>query len=266
VFLLTAAVATGAIAGTLSGMFGVGGGIIIVPVLDVALALAGTPPDTSMKMAVATSLATIVPTSIAAARAHYMRDAVDVAVARRWAPAVVLGGMLGSLFASRVDGAILTFVFGVVATLIAIKMLLPLDQRTLLPNVPRNLPSLLIPAAIGSLSSMMGIGGGTLSVPALTLMNVSVHRAVGTANVLGLAIAIPGTLIYLLASKIPAGAPDFTVGLVSVAGFALIVPTAILMAPVGARLAHQLPRRALSAAFGAFLLLVASRMLYRTIT
>ena len=265
VFLLVAAMATGAIVGTLSGLFGVGGGIIMVPVLDTALILAGVPVETSMRMAVATSLATVVPTSIASARAHHQRGAVDLAVARGWALAIGIGAVLGSLLATRVDGAVLTVVFGVVAAVVAIKMLLPLDQWTFWPKVPGGLLGQLVPAAIGSLSSMMGIGGGTLSVPTLTLMSMPVHRAVGTANLLGLAIAIPGTLIYLLASPTPARAPALTVGLVSLSSFVLLVPTAILMAPIGARLAHRLPRRTLSAAFGVFLLIVAGRMVYRSI-
>ncbi len=263
--LVTAALITGVCAGTISGLLGVGGGIVMVPVLDTALTLVGTPPDLSIKVAVATSLATIVPTSIASARAHHRRGAVDVALAKRWAPSIVVGALLGGVFASYSHGKVLTAVFGGVALLAAIKMLLPLENKTLTRDVPRGFVASLIPTTIGAVSSMMGIGGGTLSVPTLTLMNLPVHRAVGTANLLGLAIAVPGTLAYLLAQTGDAVLPPGTVGLVSLVGLALIMPTTLLLAPLGARLAHLLSRRVLSAVFGGFLLIVAARMLYRTL-
>lgn len=262
--LAAAALATGLVGGLISGLFGVGGGIVIVPVLDTALGALGVDATVRMQVAVATSLATIVPTSIASARAHHSRGAVDLALARRWAPALVAGAALGSWLASGWLATHLPLLFGVVAALMGTKMLLPLEQRVLARQVPRGAAVQAVPLTIGTVSSMMGIGGGTLSVPALTLMNMPVHRAVGTANLFGLAIALPGTIGYLLArpdALVPAG----TVGLVSLPGLLLIAPTSVLAAPWGARLAHALDRRRLAAAFGAFLLLVAARMLYRSL-
>jgi uncharacterized membrane protein YfcA len=261
--LALAAICTGVAAGLVSGLLGVGGGIIIVPVLEAVLDRLGFAPGHSMPIAVATSLATIVPTSIASARAHHRRGAVDLGLARRWAPAIMVGAIAGSLLAARVTPGVLTGLFGVVAAVMALRMLLPQGGRVLAPEVPRGAPIQLVPFVIGTVSSMMGIGGGTFSVPALTLMNQPVHRAVGTANLLGLAIALPGTIGYLLAST-PPGAPPGTVGLVSLAGFLAIVPATVLAAPLGARLAHRLDSRRLSAAFGVFLSIVAARMLYRT--
>jgi uncharacterized membrane protein YfcA len=216
-----------------------------------------------MPIAVATSLATIVPTSIASFRAHHRRGAVDLDIARFWAPPIAIGAALGSFLASHAHAALLTGIFGVVATLMAIKMLLPLDGKVVAPGVPRTLTGRLLPLGIGTVSSMMGIGGGTFSVPALTLLNQPVHRAVGTANLLGLAIAIPGTIGYLLAQP-RAPVPVGTVGLVSIASFALLAPATVVAAPWGARLAHRLDRRQLSVAFGLFLGLVAVKMLIRT--
>jgi hypothetical protein len=144
-----------------------------------------------MPIAVATSLATIVPTSISSFRAHHRRGAVDLDVARLWAPAIAVGAVLGSVLAARANARLLTGVFGAVAALMAIKMLLPLDGKALAPAVPRGFWGRSLPFAIGVVSSMMGIGGGTFSVPALTLLNQPVHRAVGTANLLGLATASP---------------------------------------------------------------------------
>jgi uncharacterized protein len=131
-------------------------------------------------------------------------------------------------------------------------------------GLPGGLGGALIPAAIGAVSSMMGIGGGTLSVPTMTLLGEPVHKAVGTAALLGLWIAVPATLGYLLAQpQDAAGLPPWTVGYVSLPGIALIAPITWAVAPLGARLAHSLDRRKLTAAFGVFLLVVALRMLYR---
>jgi uncharacterized membrane protein YfcA len=265
VLLAVAALATGLVGGTISGLLGVGGGIVIVPVLEAALGYLGVDSAVRMPIAVATSLATIVPTSIASSRAHHRRGAVDLGVAARWAPAIGLGAVVGSVVGSTANARVLTGVFGSVAALMAIKMLLPLDGKVLAAAVPRGARGQLVPLVIGVVSSMMGIGGGTLSVPALTLMNQPVHRAVGTANLLGLAIAIPGTIGYLFARPV-AAVPFGTIGYVSLVSLALLAPATVLAAPWGARLAHSLDRRKLSAVFGVFLSLVAARMLLRTIT
>jgi uncharacterized protein len=259
-----AALATGLTGGLISGLFGVGGGIVIVPVLDVALGVLRVDPALRMQIAVATSLATIVPTSIASARAHHRRGAVDLALARRWAPALILGAAAGSWLASGALKPLLPTIFGTVAALTGIKMLLPLEDKVLSRSIPTSPWLQALPLTIGAISSMMGIGGGTLAVPAQTLMNQPVHRAVGTANLFGLAIALPGTLGYLLARP-DAPLPPGTVGLVSVPGLLLIAPASVIAAPWGARIAHSLDRRRLGAAFGGFLLLVALRMFARNL-
>jgi uncharacterized membrane protein YfcA len=212
-------------------------------------------------------MATIVPTAISSSRAHASRNAVDFAIVKRWTVPIVIGALAGSLAATRVDGRVLAAVFGVVALLAALKMLLPLDRVVLRPSLPGGFGGALIPAFIGCISAMMGIGGGTLSVPTLTLCGVPVHKAVGTAALLGLWIALPGTAGYLLAHP-PAAAqlPPLTIGYVSLIGLALVAPISWLVAPFGARLAHSLDRRKLSAAFGVFLLTVAIRMLYRAVS
>jgi uncharacterized membrane protein YfcA len=155
-------------------------------------------------------------------------------------------------------------VFGVVALFAALKMLLPLDHVVLRPSLPGGIGGAALPASIGAVSAMMGIGGGTLSVPAMTLCGEPVHKAVGTAALLGLWISVPATLGYLVAGTGNDQMPPWTVGYVSLPGFAIVAPVSWLVAPLGARLAHSLDRRRLSAAFGVFLLAVAARMLYRT--
>ena len=261
--MLAALLGAGAAGGLLAGLLGVGGGIIIVPALDLALTMAGVDPAAALHVAVATSMATIVPTSISSSRSHAHRGAIDGAVVRRWSLPIVVGALAGSLVASSVDARILAGVFGAIASLAAVKMLLPLDGMVLRPELPGGVTGASIPASIGAISAMMGIGGGTLTVPAMTLCGEPVHKAVGTAALLGLWISVPATLGYLLADTSGAALPPWNVGYVSLPGFALVAPTAWLVAPLGARLAHSLDRRRLSAAFGVFLSLVAARMLYR---
>ncbi len=254
---------TGLAAGLIAGLLGVGGGIVVVPVLDYALGYAGVVPEWRMHVAVATSLATIIPTSISSTRAHHARGGVDWSLARSWGPGILIGALAGSLLAAQVRSSVLSGVFGFVALGAAIKMFLPLDHVRFATHVPRGPVGSGIAALIGAISAMMGIGGGTLSVPTMTMSGEPIHRAVGTAAFFGLLISAPGTVGYLFARP-PVTMPWSTVGLVSVVGVALIAPGSMLAAPLGARLAHALSRRALSQVFGAFLCVVAVRMLYRT--
>jgi uncharacterized protein len=254
--------ASGLIAGFVAGMLGVGGGIVSVPVLEYSLRFAGVPDEYRMHVAVATSLAAIIPTAISSARTHHAKGAVDWDLAKRWALPMLLAAFAGSFLASRAPLAVLAGVFGSVAMLIALKMLLPLDHWRAADEVPRGAGGGAIAALIGGVSAMMGIGGGTLSVPTLTLCGYPIHRAVGTASFFGLVISVPGTLGYLLA-KPPVLLPWATVGFVSLVGLALIAPGSMLTATLGARVAHALSRRRLAQAFGVFLTIVGARMLYR---
>ncbi len=261
--LALAMLATALFSGVVAGLLGVGGGIVIVPVLEYALQFAGIPAEWRMHVAVATSLATIIPTSISSSRAHHGRGAIDWPLVKSWGPGMLLGALAGSLLAARVQAQVLSAVFGVVALAVAVKMFLPLDHLRLAADVPRGAAGAATSGAIGAVSAMMGIGGGTISVPMMTLLGEPIHRAVGTGAFFGLLISVPGTLGYLLAQP-AASLPWPTIGLVSLLGVALIAPGSMLTAPLGARLAHALSRRALSQLFGAFLFVVALRMLYRT--
>lgn len=260
--LLGILAASGLLSGFVAGLLGVGGGIVTVPVLEYSLRFAGVPEEYRMHVAVATSLAAIIPTAISSSRSHHARGAVDWELAKRWSLPMVLAALAGSLAASHAPLAVLAGVFGVTTWLIAAKMLLPLDHLRLAAQVPRGVGGGLLAALIGGVSAVMGIGGGTLAVPTLTLCGYPIHRAVGTASVFGLLTSVPGTLGYLLARP-GIDLPWLTVGFVSVAGLAVIGPGAMLTATLGARAAHALSRRRLAQAFGAFLLIVGSRMLYR---
>ncbi len=252
--------ATGAVSGVLAGMLGIGGGIVIVPVLDAALGILGVDGAIRMHIAVATSLATIIPTSISSSRAHHRRQSVDLDLVRRWSAFIFAGALFGTWIAARVHSDALAGLFGAVAFIIGIKLLLPTEGKTLADSVPRSPIMALVPTTIGTISSMMGIGGGTLTVAALTLMNQPVHRAVGTAALFGLVIALPGTVGFIVAGWSDPRLPAASLGYVNLAGFLFIAPTTVLFAPLGAAIAHRLSQRQLSALFGGFLLLMSVRM------
>ena len=258
-----AMLATGTVAGVLAGLFGIGGGIVIVPVLETALGFIGVDPSIRMHVAVGTSLATIIPTSISSARAHHLRNSVDVDIVKRWAVFVLLGALLGAWIASLVHSDVLAVVFATLAFLVAMKMLFMPESRNLTEEVPRGPLVPVIPTAIGCFSSMMGIGGGTFSVMTLTLFNEPIHRAVGTAALFGLVISLPGMLGFVVAGwgdpRVPAG----SLGYVSLIGFACIAPATVFAAPLGAKIAHAFSARRLNMLFGVFLVLASMRLFYR---
>ena len=258
-----AMLATGAVAGVLAGLFGIGGGIVIVPVLETTLGFIGVDPAIRMHVAVGTSLATIIPTSISSARAHHLRKSVDVEIVRRWAVFVLLGALLGAWIASRVHSDVLAIVFATLAFLVALKMLFMPESRNLTEEVPRGPLVPAIPTAIGCFSSMMGIGGGTFSVMTLTLFNEPIHRAVGTAALFGLVISLPGMLGFVAAGWGDPRIPTASLGYVNLIGFACIAPATVLAAPLGAKIAHAFSARRLNMLFGAFLVIASIRLFYR---
>ena len=263
--LLAAMAATGVVAGMLAGLLGVGGGIVTVPVLEFALGLAGVDAAVRMHIAVATSLAIIIPTSVVSARAHHRRDAVDLRIARLWGPWIFVGALAGTWVASRADGRVLAGIFGALALLVAARMILQRKEvqfSTRVPDTQRLAP---VPALIGFVSSMVGIGGGSLSVPVMTLLGEPIHRAVGTSALFGLLIAIPGTLGFIAAGYGHPLLPPASVGYVNLIALALVAPTTVIAAPYGARLAHAMNRRQLGVLFGLFLLVVSVRMLMRAL-
>ena len=260
--LAVAMLATGCVAGVMAGLFGIGGGIVIVPVLEFSLGLVGVDPAIRMHVAVATSLATIIPTSISSARAHHQRQAVDMTIVKRWAVFVLIGALAGAWIASQVHSRVLAIVFATLALLVALKMILFPTSRNLTEDVPKGPLVAVIPAAIGCLSSMMGIGGGTFSVMTLTMFNQPIHRAVGTAALLGLVISLPATIGFVVAGWNDVRVPPGSFGYVSLIGLALIAPATVLTAPIGAKIAHSFSEKKLSMSFGAFLVIAAGRLFY----
>ncbi len=260
--LAAALVAAGLTAGLIAGLLGVGGGIVIVPVLFQLFTMLGISPEVTMHLAVGTSLASIVPTSISAVRTHIGRDAVDFKVLRNWAPGVVAGVLAGSALASIARGGVLTGVFGTVAMMVAFYMVLVPEGARLRESLPGLWVQRGIAAAIGCFSAMMGIGGGTLTVPSLVLCSYPIRRAIGTSSAVGMIIAIPGTIGFMIAGWDVPGRPPLSVGFVSLLGLALTAPTAMMTAPFGSRLAHLINPTLLRRAFAIFLMLTASRMFW----
>ena len=265
VVLVLAMLGTGCIAGVLAGLFGIGGGIVIVPVLEAVLSFLGVDPAIRMHIAVATSLATIVPTSISSARAHYRRGSVDVDIVKRWAVLVFVGALLGALIAAQIHSRALAAIFAGFALFVGIKMLFFPQNRRLTTGVPAKGWVSVIPAAIGCFSSMMGIGGGTFSVMVLTLFGEPIHRAVGTAALFGLVISLPGTAGFVALGLGDPRLPSGSLGYVNLLGVAVIAPMTVLAAPLGAKIAHAFSDRHLNLLFGLFLLLVAVRLSLRAI-
>ena len=261
IFTFLALVATGAFAGILAGLLGVGGGIVIVPVLFFLFQSFGVSPESAMVVATATSLATIVPTSISSIRSHNQKGNVDFDLLKRWAAFILIGVLAGSWLVTRVDGAWLTVLFGVIATLSALNMLFRTGKSSLFQQLPGNTGQTAMGTSIGFFSSMVGIGGGTISVPLLTLYNYPAHKAVGTAAAIGLIISLPGALTMLLLGSTPTDAPVGTLGLVNLVGFLCIVPLTVLFAPIGASLAAKLDGAKLKKVFAVVLLITGLRML-----
>lgn len=263
-FLIALAIgllATGAIAGILAGLLGVGGGIVIVPVLFYLFDYLEIPKTISMHLAVATSLATIIPTSISSARSHHKKGALDTNLLKFWSPFIFIGAALGGYLSRYIKSDDLTVLFGVIALVVSINMAIP-KKMVVMNHLPK---SKMLNAAIGSiigfLSSLMGIGGGTLSVPALTLFSYPVHRAVGTASAFGLVIAIPAVIGFIFAGIDVADRPPYSFGYVNLVAMVLIFSMTIFTAPIGAKIAHKINAKSLKLAFAIFLFITAIRML-----
>jgi uncharacterized membrane protein YfcA len=252
----------GVVGGIMAGLLGVGGGIVIVPVLYHFLTTMGVDESLRMQVAVATSLTTIIATAISSTRSHYKKGSVDTALLKHWGPAIIVGVILGTTIGGLADGRVLTIVFAVVALIVAGNMILVKDRET---NEAKNPPKsvwAVLGVIAGSLSAMMGIGGGTICVPVLNFLGYDIRRAVGTSAAIGLIIALPGTIGYAMSGIGVDGRPPFSLGYVNILAAALLTPMTVLCAPIGARIAHTIPRRALRMCFGLFLAITSARMFY----
>jgi uncharacterized membrane protein YfcA len=252
-------------AGLIAGLLGVGGGIVLVPVMFWMFTVVQFPEEIAAKMAVATSLTTIMFTSLSSMNAHRKRGAVDFDLLRRWAPFMAIGALAGGLASRFLEGETLTGVFGVVGILVAVNLSIP-TTLVIAKELPNAVIQWLLALINGFISSLMGIGGGTLGVPILAAFSFPIHRAVGTASAFGLVIAIPAVVGFIIAGWDVPGRPPFSLGYVSLPAAVIILPFTIFFAPFGARLAHALPPIWVKRAFALFLAITAIKMLHSALT
>lgn len=255
--LVAALLAAGLVAGFLAGLLGIGGGGVLVPVLYEAFGAVGVEPDVRMHMALGTTLAVIIATSLRSFAAHHAKRVADLALLKRVAPWVLAGVVAGTLTAEAASGTALKWVWAIAASVVALKMALGREDWRLGDHLPPFPWPQIGAVAIAYLSTLMSIGGATFVVPALTLYGYAILPAVATASGVGPMIAIPGTLGYMWAGWGVEGLPPYSLGYVSLIGAAIIIPVSVFAAPFGVRLAHAIPRRRLELAFAAFLGVVA---------
>lgn len=260
--VIFALIVAGSVIGFLAGLFGIGGGAISVPVFYQVFGALDFDDTVRMPLAVGTSLAVIIPTSLVSARAHLKRGTVDTALLRLWAVPVILGVIMGALIARFADPWVFKVVFVAVAGLNAAKLLFGGEGWRLREVLPGRTALRLYGMVTGLFSALMGIGGGAITSLILTLHGVPIHRAVSTGAGAGVLIALPATLGYVFAGWGKPGLPLDSTGYVSWLTVAATVPTTLLTARAGVSLAHRLSRRALETAFGLFLLFVSARFLW----
>jgi uncharacterized membrane protein YfcA len=261
--LLSLAVA-GAAAGLAAGMFGIGGGAVIVPVLFFLFDGMGY-GETAMHVAVSTSLATIILTSIRSVMAHNGHGAVDWDIIKSWAPWIVLGALIGMGLSGFLSKRALLGIFGSMGFLLSAQLFFGRPTWRLAEEMPKGVTRLGLGTGIGALSALMGIGGGTFGVSLMTLYGRPIHRAVATAAGWGVAIGLPSAIVAVFIGWGHEGLPPFSLGYVNLAAFALISVFTVTMAPVGAKLAHSLDAVLLKRLFAVLLALVAARMLYKAL-
>jgi len=263
-------VAVGALSGFLAGVFGIGGGAILVPVFYECFRLAGVPLEVRMPLCIGTSLAIIISTSIRSYRAHYVRGAVDMAIIKQWWLSVLTGVIAGSVTARYAPERLFKIVFVAVAWSAAARLLLARETWKFGDDFPNGPPMKIYGFFVGLLSTLMGIGGGLFSNLLMTFYGRPIHQAVATSSALAVLISIPGALGYVYAGW-PAAAQypgvaalqlPFAIGYVSLIGALLVMPTSLLTAPLGVRAAHAMSKRTLEMAFGCYLFIVGSRFVF----
>ena len=253
----------GAFAGILAGLLGVGGGIVLVPAFFYLFSAAGYGSDDLMQICLATSLATIVVTSARSVAAHNRKGAVDWGILKDWALGIAIGAVFGVLTVAQLRTQTLQIIFGVLVMVIAAYMLLGKSSWRLGNTMPQGPVKYVLSWLTGFISVLLGIGGGSIGVPLMTLHGVPIHRAVATAAGFGGLIAAPSALLFLFT---PAeGAPPYTLGSVNIPAFVIVIAMTVLTAPIGAALAHRTEPARLKKIFALFLALVALNMLRKSL-
>ncbi len=264
--LVLGLLAAGAFAGLIAGLLGVGGGIVMVPAMAIAFQVMGYDPAVFHHVAVGTSLAVIIATGANSARAHHARGAVMFDVLKLWGPFIVAASLLGGLMARFYSGDVLRIIFGAVALFLALNIVLPIQKKLMSRLKDSALTHRIMATLIGYVSALMGIGGGSLSVPTLSAFGHPMHKAVGTSAALGVLLAVPATIGFAISGLGIAGRPPLSLGYINIPALLLIGVVAMLVAPLGAALAHRLDQKQLKLAFGVFLAIVGLKMIVQAIT
>lgn len=255
---LVAMLGAGLFAGFAAGIFGIGGGFVVVPALFVVLPLLGGTHEAIAHVAIGTSAATIIVTSIRSLLAHAKRGAVEFEVLKAWAPWIILGDGVGVLLAGHVDGGVLTMIFAVGVFLMSLNFLLPkVGGKVISDEMPSGIARVGIAGGLGTFSALLGIGGGTIAIMVMTLCGRSIHRAIATASGIGTLIAIPSAIGFALIGLKESGLPWGSLGFVNVPATLAIASMSILTAPLGVAAAHSLPASLLKRIFGVYLVIIA---------
>lgn len=263
--LLVLMLAIGGIAGIVAGLLGVGGGIVLVPAFYYTFSNLGYDSSQIMQICVATSLATIVVTSIRSVISHNKKGAVEWDVLRLWGAGIVVGAILGVLIAKEMKSETLMIVFGIIGVLVGLYMAFGRNDWRIGNEMPSGWVRILISPIIGFLSVLMGIGGGSFGVPLMTLYGIAIHRAVATAAGFGFIIALPSVIGFMLVGWDVSGKPPYTIGYVNIPAFIIIVMMTLVTAPIGVRIAHSLNPKPLKKIFAVFIMIMAINMLRKAL-
>ena len=255
---LVALLAAGLVAGFAAGIFGIGGGFIVVPALFLVLPLLGGDKAQYAHVAIGTSAATIIVTSLRSLRSHAKRGAVEFEVLRSWAPWLVLGDAVGVVLAGRFDGHVLLLVFATGVLLMSVSFLVPrIGDRVVSDHMPGGMLRLGIAGGLGTFSSLLGIGGGTIAIMVMTLCGRTIHRAIATASGIGTLIAVPSAIGFVLIGQHEHGLPWGSFGYVNVPAALAIASMSVLTAPLGVAAAHGMQPALLKRVFGIYLVFIA---------
>jgi uncharacterized membrane protein YfcA len=258
-------VVIGAFAGIIAGLLGVGGGIVLVPAFLYTFTALGYGGPHIMQVCLATSLATIVFTSVRSLRGHMAKGAADLDILRGWAPGIAVGAVIGVLVAGHLKTAALMLVFGILGTVVGLYLAFGRDSWRLGDHMPTGIGRAIASPVIGFFSVLMGIGGGSFGVPLMRLYGVPIHRAVGTASGFGLVIALPSVIGFLLQGWDSPDRPPLTIGLVNVPAFLIVIFVTMVTTTWGVRLAHAMNPKPLKRVFAGFIIFVALNMLRKAL-
>jgi uncharacterized membrane protein YfcA len=256
--------AIGAFAGVLAGLLGVGGGIVLVPAFFYAFQTLGYDGPQLMQMCLATSLATIIVTSVRSVLSHNKKGAVDWGILRSWAPGIVIGAVIGMFVVAQLRSNTLQAIFGVLALIVGLYMGFGRSEWRLGQAMPTGITRAIQSPLVGFMSVLMGIGGGSFGVPLMSLYNTPIHRAVATAAGFGVLIAVPAVIGFLFV-PMQTGVPPLTIGTVNLVAFVIIIAMTLITAPWGVKLAHAMDPKPLKRVFAVFLVLVALNMLRKAL-